>query len=131
MDMKTVGKWSYLVGLGLAIVAALAGFSPPWLALVLATLGILTGLFEAETEKIVDYGVRYLTLVVVAGALTGRSAPRYVSAYRFAPYSVRYLTRSRLPISAAISAGVLPYRLARFTSAPASTKATTIPRLPP
>ena len=69
MDMKTVGKWSYLVGIGVAIVAALVGFSPPWLALVLATLGILTGLFEADTDKIVDYGVRYLTLVVVAGAL--------------------------------------------------------------
>ena len=69
MDMKTVGKWSYIVGLGVAIVAALVDFSPDWLALVLATLGILAGLFEADTDKVVDYGVRFLTLVVVAGAL--------------------------------------------------------------
>ena len=69
MDMKSVGKWSYLVGIGVAIVAALAGFSPSWLALVLAILGILAGLFEADTDKVVDYGIRYLTLVVLAGAL--------------------------------------------------------------
>jgi len=69
MDMKTVGKWSYLVGIGVAIVSALVDFSPDWLALVLVALGILTGLFEADTDKVVDYGVRYLTLVVVAGAL--------------------------------------------------------------
>ena len=69
MDMKSVGKWSYLVGIGVAIVAALVGFSPPWLALVLVILGILHGLFGADTDKTVEYGVRYLTLVVVAGAL--------------------------------------------------------------
>ena len=69
MDMQAVGKWSYLIGIGIAIVAALVGFSPSWLALVLAILGVLHGLFGADTDKIVDYGVRYLTLAVVAGAL--------------------------------------------------------------
>jgi len=69
MDMKAVGKWSYLVGIGLAIVAALVGFSPSWLAVVLVILGVLHGLFGADTDKVVDYGVRYLTLLVVAEAL--------------------------------------------------------------
>ena len=69
MDMKTVGKWSYLVGLGLAIVAALVDFSPDWLPLVLLALGILVGLFEADTDKVVDYGVRYLTLALLFEAL--------------------------------------------------------------
>lgn len=69
MDMKTIGKWSYLVGLLLAIVTALIGYSAEWLALTLVGLAVLAGLLFGDTEKLVEYGVRYLTLVLVAAAL--------------------------------------------------------------
>lgn len=69
MDMKTIGKWSYIVGLLLAIVTALIGYSAEWLALVILGLAVLAGLFFGDTEELVDYGVRYLTLVLVAATL--------------------------------------------------------------
>lgn len=69
MDMKTIGKWSYLVGLVVAIVTALIGYSAGWLGLVLIVLAVLTGLFLGDTEELTDYGVRYLALFAVAAAL--------------------------------------------------------------
>ena len=67
--MKTVGKWCYLVGFALAIVAALANYAPDWLSWVLAGLAILTGLFLADPKELTNYGVRYLALLAVATAL--------------------------------------------------------------
>jgi uncharacterized membrane protein len=69
MDMKTIGKWSYLVGLVVAIVAALVGYSADWLGLVLIVLAVLTGLFLGDTDELTNYGVRYLALFAVAAAL--------------------------------------------------------------
>ncbi len=69
MDMKTIGKWSYLVGLVVAIVTALVGYSADWLGIVLIVLAILTGLFLGDTDELTDYGVRYLALFAVAAGL--------------------------------------------------------------
>ena len=69
MDMKTIGKWSYLVGLVVAIVTALVGYSADWLGLVLIVLAVLTGLFLGDTDELTNYGVRYLALFAVAAAL--------------------------------------------------------------
>ena len=69
MDMKTIGKWSYLVGLVVAIVTSLFGYSAEWLGLVLIVLAILTGLFLGDTKELTNYGVRYLALFAVAAAL--------------------------------------------------------------
>jgi uncharacterized membrane protein len=69
MDMKTIGKWSYLVGLVVAIVTALVGYSADWLGLVLIVLAVLAGLFLGDTGELTNYGVRYLTLFAVAAAL--------------------------------------------------------------
>ena len=66
MDMKTIGKWSYLVGLLVAIVAALFNFGPDWLGWILMVLAVLTGLFLGDTKELTNYGVRYLALVAVA-----------------------------------------------------------------
>jgi len=68
MDMKTIGKWSYLVGLLVAIVAALFGLSYDWLGWVLVVLAVLAGLFFMDTGEMTNYGVRYLVLVLVAAA---------------------------------------------------------------
>lgn len=69
MDMKTVGKWSYLIGLVVVIVTALIGFTADWLGLVILILAVLTGLFLADTSELTNYGVRYLALLAVATAL--------------------------------------------------------------
>jgi len=70
MDMKTVGKWSYLVGLVIVIVAALFKFQYDWLSIIIAVLAILTGLFLGDTKELTNYGVRYMALALVAGTLT-------------------------------------------------------------
>ena len=67
--MKTVGRWSYRVGLVVAIVTALVDYSADWLGLVLAILAVLAGLFLADPDELTNYGVRYLALVLVVSAL--------------------------------------------------------------
>jgi hypothetical protein len=69
MNMKTIGKWSYLIGLAVALVTALVGYSEDWLSLVVVILAILAGLFLCKTEELTNYGIRYLVLVAVAAAL--------------------------------------------------------------
>ena len=66
MDMKTIGKWSYLVGLVVVLVTALVGYSANWLGLVVLVLAVLTGLFLGDTKELTNYGVRYLALFAVA-----------------------------------------------------------------
>lgn len=69
MDMKTISKWCYLVGLVLAIVTALVSYTADWLVWVLAILAVITGLFWADPKELTNYGVRYLALFAVAAAL--------------------------------------------------------------
>jgi len=69
MDMKTIGKWSYLVGLVVAIITALISYSADWLGIVLIVLAVLTGLLLGDTDELTNYGVRYLALFAVAAAL--------------------------------------------------------------
>ena len=69
MDLKTVGKWAYLVGLVLAIVTALISYSADWLGIVLLVLAVVTGLLYMDTKELTNYGVRYLVLFTVAAAL--------------------------------------------------------------
>ena len=68
MDMKTIGRWAYLVGLVLAIVTALIGYSASWLVLVLMILAIVTGVLYMDTGELTNYGVRFLVLFAVAAA---------------------------------------------------------------
>ena len=69
MEIKTVGKWAYLVGLVVAIVTALVSYSAEWLGLVLLVLGIVAGLLYMDTKELTNYGVRYLVLFTVVAAL--------------------------------------------------------------
>jgi hypothetical protein len=68
MDMKTIGKWAYLLGLVVAILAALIGFSASWLGLVLLVLAVVAGLLYMDTKELTNYGVRFLVLFAVAAA---------------------------------------------------------------
>ena len=69
MGTKDIGRWSYLIGLVVAIVAALAGYSASWLSPALIILAVLAGLFFLDSDEVVNYGIRYLTLFAVAAAL--------------------------------------------------------------
>jgi hypothetical protein len=68
MNMKTIGKWSYLVGLVVVILTALFSYSADWLGIVILVLAVVTGLFLGDTNELTNYGVRYLALFAVAAA---------------------------------------------------------------
>ena len=65
--MDKFAKWFYIVGIVVAMLAALLAFSAVWLTWVLMILGVLAGLFYADTDDVVNRGIRYLALAAVAG----------------------------------------------------------------
>ena len=67
--MKTLGKWLFLIGLLVAVVAALFGFSAAWLMWILIIVGILAGVMYFDSDDIVHMGIRYLVLLATATAL--------------------------------------------------------------
>jgi hypothetical protein len=68
-NMKNIGKWLYLVGLLVAGVVGLAGFSAAWLSIILVLVGILAAIFYFDTSDLVGAGVRYLVLAAVFSVL--------------------------------------------------------------
>ena len=63
--MKSIFKWVYLIGLLVAIVAALLNFSAGWFTTLLILVGVLVGIFYFDSEDVVNQGIRYLVLVAV------------------------------------------------------------------
>jgi len=66
---KTIGKWLYLIGLLIALVAGLFSFSQTWLSLILLVMGILAAILFLDSGDVVNFGIRFLVLAAVAGAL--------------------------------------------------------------
>jgi hypothetical protein len=67
--MNNIGKWLYLIGLLVAGIVGLVGFSAPWLWIILVVIGILAAIFYFDTSDLVGAGVRYLVLAAVYSAL--------------------------------------------------------------
>lgn len=68
---KNLGKWLFLIGLLVSIVAGLIGLSFEWLSWILAIVAILAGVLYFDPNDVVHIGIRYLVLVAVAAALDG------------------------------------------------------------
>jgi hypothetical protein len=66
---KTIGKWLYLAGLLLAVVAGLFSLSFSWLSLILLFMGVLAAILFLDSDDVVNTGIRFLVLATVAGAL--------------------------------------------------------------
>jgi hypothetical protein len=67
--MKTIGKWLYLLGILIAVVIALIGFSNMWVSLLLVLMGILAAIFFLDSSDVVNFGIRYLLLAAVYSVL--------------------------------------------------------------
>jgi hypothetical protein len=67
--MKTVFKWVYLLGLLVAIVAALFKFQNDWLTSLLILVAVLAGIFYFDPDDVVNQGIRFVVLTVVAASL--------------------------------------------------------------
>ncbi len=67
--MNTIGKWLYLVGLLVAGVVGLVGFSAPWLSIILVVVGIVAAILYVDTNDLVNAGIRFLVLAAVYAVL--------------------------------------------------------------
>jgi len=67
--MNNIGKWLYLLGILVAGVVGLIGFSASWLSIILVLVGILAAIFFVDTDDIVHIGIRYLVLAAVYNVL--------------------------------------------------------------
>ena len=72
--MKNIFKWVYLVGLLVAVVAALAKYQADWLTSLLILAAVLAGIFFFDSGDVVNLGIRFLVLMATASALDGLMA---------------------------------------------------------
>jgi hypothetical protein len=71
---KTIGKWLYLIGLLVAVVAGMFSLQYSWLSLVLLVMGVLAAILFLDSDDVVNFGIRFLLLATVAGALNSLPA---------------------------------------------------------
>lgn len=97
MDTKMIGKWVFVAGFVLAVVAAFVP-SLTWLTLVLVLLGVLGGWFRVSKES--ETGFFVLTLALAA----------FQGAYAAVPFVGGYLTAifgAFMPFMAAVALTVI------------------------
>jgi hypothetical protein len=68
MNTATVGKWAFLVGLGIAVLAGLF-FQPAWAIWILAILGVIVGLLNVTAEETRGFLLASIALTLSATAL--------------------------------------------------------------
>lgn len=63
-------KWVYLAGVFVAGVTGAIGFSHPILSWVLLLAGLLVGFLYFDSADVMNFGLRYLIVLALAGAST-------------------------------------------------------------
>lgn len=86
MDTKAIGKYSYIVGLALALLGSLFSLLPDSLAWIVVLLAVLAGLFHFDMDETKKSIIIVLGAAAVAGALgaipaIGSYLDGFVSAY--------------------------------------------------
>ena len=68
MNAATVGKWAFIIGLVIAVLAGLF-FQPTWAIWVLAILGVIVGLINVTAEETRGFLLASIALTLSATAL--------------------------------------------------------------
>jgi zinc transporter ZupT len=68
MNRETIGKWAFIVGLVIAVLAGLL-FQPDWAIWVLAILGVIVGLVNITAEETRGFLLASIALTLSASAL--------------------------------------------------------------
>lgn len=68
MNLATVGKWAFIAGLVLAVLAGLV-VQAPWVVWVLLVLGIIVGLLNVTGEETQGFLLAAIALTLSAAAL--------------------------------------------------------------
>lgn len=66
--MGQVGRWAFIAGLVIAIIAGL-GFNQPWVAWVLALLGVIVGFLNISGAETQGFLLAAIGLIVAANAV--------------------------------------------------------------
>ena len=76
MEMEAIGKWSFLIGIVLAIVLGLFGTSViPMSGLILVILGLIVGFLNVSGRETTPFLIAAIALLVVAGSSGLSSIP--------------------------------------------------------
>ena len=68
MNRETIGKWAFIIGLVIAVLAGLF-WQPGWAIWVLAILGVIVGLFNVTAEDTRSFLLASIALTLSATAL--------------------------------------------------------------
>ena len=68
MNTATIGKWAFIVGLVVSVLAGLF-FQPSWAIWVLAILGVIVGLLNVTAEDTRSFLLAAIALTISATAL--------------------------------------------------------------
>jgi zinc transporter ZupT len=68
MNIATVGKWAFIIGLVIAVVAGIF-FQAEWVVWVLAILGLIVGLLNVTAEETQSFLLAAVALALSATAL--------------------------------------------------------------
>jgi uncharacterized membrane protein len=69
MKMETIGQWSFIVGVVIAVLFGIFGTAyAGWVGLVLIVLGILVGLLNISDKEVYDFLIAAIALMLTGAA---------------------------------------------------------------
>jgi len=97
MNLKTMGKWAFIAGLVVAVLAGLF-FQPDWAVWVLAILGVVVGLLNISVEETRGFLLASIALTLSATALN--TIPVIGDAFSYIlPYVVAFVSGAMIVVA--------------------------------
>jgi hypothetical protein len=97
MNRETIGKWAFVAGLVIAVLAGLL-FQPEWAIWILVVLGVIVGLLNVTAEETRGFLLASIALTLSATALN--SLPIIGTAFSYVlPFVVAFVAGATIVIA--------------------------------
>ena len=97
MNRETIGKWSFIIGLVIAVLAGLF-YQPEWAIWVLAILGVIVGVINITAEKTGSFLLASIALTLSATALN--TLPVFGTAFSYVlPFVVAFVAGATIVVA--------------------------------
>jgi hypothetical protein len=97
MNTATIGKWAFIIGLVIAVLAGLF-FQPGWAIWILVVLGVIVGLLNVTAEETQGFLLASIALTLSATALN--SLPIVGTAFSYVlPFVVAFVAGATVVIA--------------------------------
>jgi hypothetical protein len=97
MNRGTIGKWAFIIGLVIAVLAGLF-FQPGWAIWVLAILGVIVGLLNVAAEETRGFLLASIALTLSASALN--TIPLIGTAFSYVlPFVVAFVAGATIVVA--------------------------------